>query len=72
MNTTEQKKEFFIEWSRTPTLYKKVVKEVFETREDVLARHHELTGTYVHGIETYIHAWQAGLPMTDNETFYHH
>ena len=64
------KKEFFIEYSQTPNLYKKIIREEFNNRTEVRNRFVELTGTYNPDVETYIHEWQAGMPFSDYEHFY--
>ena len=63
--------KFFIEYSQTPNLYKKIIREEFQGRKEVNKRFVELTGTYNPNIQTYIHRWQCGEPFKDNEPIYY-
>ena len=64
--------KFFIEYSQTPNLYKKIIREEFQNREQVRERMVELTGTYNKNIQIYIHSWQCGAPFKDTEWIYYH
>ena len=64
--------KFFIEYSQTPNLYKKIIREEFQNREEVNKRMVELTGTHKINTQIYIHGWQCGAPFKDTEHIYYH
>ncbi len=63
------KKGFFIEYSSKDN-FEEIFHEDFKTRDEVFARHLELTGTQQMLEKFYIHKWQVGQPFPDNEHFY--